>query len=249
MKPAIVLTGAAGGIGEALARHLNGEGYAVVALDRRAGRDGDGIAWIEVDLAQLAHDELVRASLLEQIHAARGRLGADRIGALVNCAATQVVAPCAELKVEDFLRSLAVNVAAPFALSVLLHADLISSGGCIVNIGSVHAHLTKPGFCAYSTSKAALAGLTRALAVEWGDRIRVVSIEPAAIATPMLEAGFVHEPQRLAMLAATHPAGIIGQPEQVARWVIHLLADTSQFSNGTVINLDGGVSHRLHDPS
>jgi NAD(P)-dependent dehydrogenase (short-subunit alcohol dehydrogenase family) len=248
-RAAVVLTGAAGGIGLAIAQQLTDDDYLVVALDREPGPELPGVRWIQGDLERLVGDAVARARLLRDIDAARAGLGADRIHALVNNAAWQCTGSAAGLEPEQFMRSLAINVAAPYLLAQMLYPALVEARGCIVNIGSVHARQTKSGFCAYSTSKAALAGLTRALAVEWGAMIRVSAIEPAAIATPMLEAGFAGDPQARARLAAAHPANEIGQPAQVARWVGHLLADTSQFANGTVINLDGGVSFRLHDPA
>jgi NAD(P)-dependent dehydrogenase (short-subunit alcohol dehydrogenase family) len=245
----VVLTGARGGIGSAILRRLLDEGHAVIALDRGAGPAMTGVHWIDCDLEPLSRDAASRERLQEELAAANAALGAPRTIGLVNNAAVQLTGAALDQDLEAFTTSLAVNVAAPFALARMLYPALAEARGCIINIGSVHAHQTKPGFSAYSTSKAALAGLTRALAVEWGAVVRVVAIEPAAIRTPMLEAGFTGDPAARARLAQAHPANEIGEPAQVARWVSHLLADDALFGNGTVINLDGGVSFRLHDPA
>jgi NAD(P)-dependent dehydrogenase (short-subunit alcohol dehydrogenase family) len=248
-QPVVVLTGAAGGIGSAIARKLLDDGHGIVAIDRERGEALAGVQWILADLAALGSDEQARRQLSDAIEAARSRLGTGPVSALVNNAAWQSTGPALEQDIETFNRSLAVNVTAPFVLARMLYPALAAARGCIVNIGSVHARQTKPGFCAYSTSKAALAGLTRALAVEWGGAVRVMGIEPAAIATPMLEAGFAANPEARARLAHSHPAGTIGDPAQVAAWVAHLVADSSPFANGMVVNLDGGVSFRLNDPA
>jgi NAD(P)-dependent dehydrogenase (short-subunit alcohol dehydrogenase family) len=112
----------------------------------------------------------------------------------------------------------------------------------------VHARATKPGFAAYATSKAALHGLTQALAVDLGPDVRVVGIAPAAINTPMLRAGFEGDPNAFAQLEAVHPAGRIGTPEEVATTIVWLASSAAAFMTGSVLWLDGGVLSRLHDP-
>jgi NAD(P)-dependent dehydrogenase (short-subunit alcohol dehydrogenase family) len=118
-----------------------------------------------------------------------------------------------------------------------------------VNISSIHARLTKPDFVAYATSKAALSGLTRAMAVDLGDRIRVNAIEPAAISTPMLKAGFESHPEQYAALARCHPQGRMGTPTEVAALALSLVSGELRFMHGACVGLDGGISARLHDPS
>ena len=121
--------------------------------------------------------------------------------------------------------------------------------GAVVNIGSIHATQTKPRFVAYSTSKAAIAGLTRALAVDLGGRLRVNAIHPAAIRTPMLEAGFAGQSEDRRLLDTFHPAGRIGEPEEVARLAVFLASESSGFLTGSCFGLDGALSARLHDPA
>ena len=141
-----------------------------------------------------------------------------------------------------------VNLTAPFRLSQAFLADLEAARGTILNIGSVHARATKPEFAAYATSKAALHGLTRALAVDLGDRVRVVCLAPAAISTPMLMAGFEGHEAAFKSLEACHPAGRIGQPDEVAKAALFLTGPDAGFATGTTFWLDGGVLSRLHDP-
>lgn len=244
----VVVTGSVGGIGSAIVERLIGDGYAVIGIDRVARDPGPGYWHVVCELASLAIDSSVRPRLEADIARARAEFSSGPVIGLVNNAAEQVVKPALEIDVSEFRRSMDVNVLAPFVLSQLLHGDLAAAGGVIVNVSSVHARLTKPGFCAYSTSKAAMSGLSRALAVEWGRQVRVVTLELAAISTPMLEAGFAGRPEARARLDEAHPSGAIGAPAQVADWVRQCVSARYPFANGTVLQFDGGVSCRLHDP-
>ncbi len=244
----IVVTGASGGVGSAIAERLCASGISVIGIDLGERASSASYRHIAMDLAQLAHSPMARESLGSMIESARVSLGGGVISGLVNNAALQLLAPAASTPPEEFRRSMEVNVIAPFVLAQLLHAQLLESGGCIVNISSIHAEQTKAGFCAYSTSKAALSGLSRALAVEWGRRIRVSTIEPAAIATPMLEAGFAGRRSEREKLDAVHPSGSIGRATHVADWVLRLIQDRDPYSNGMTIRVDGGIRGRLFDP-
>ena len=115
-------------------------------------------------------------------------------------------------------------------------------------MSSVHATATKPGFIAYATSKTALVGLTRSLAVDLGPRVRVNCILPAATDTPMLRAGFEGNPQGLAELGAMHPIGRIATPEEVAHVAVFLASKDAAVITGAAFAIDGGIGGRLHDP-
>jgi NAD(P)-dependent dehydrogenase (short-subunit alcohol dehydrogenase family) len=141
-----------------------------------------------------------------------------------------------------------VNLISPFLLTQGFLSELENASGSVVNIASIHAQLTKPRFSAYSTSKSALVGLTRALAIELGGRVRVNAIAPAAISTPMLEAGFADDYESLKKLATCHPSGMIGTPEDVARAALYFAETKSMFLNGAILGIDGGIGSRLHDP-
>jgi NAD(P)-dependent dehydrogenase (short-subunit alcohol dehydrogenase family) len=127
--------------------------------------------------------------------------------------------------------------------------ELAANAGSFLAISSIHERLTKPGFVAYATSKAALSGMVRAMAVELGGTVRCNAICPAAIATPMLVAGFEGRPDALAALNAYHPVGRLGQPEEVAAAAVYACSDAAGFLNGSCIDLSGGISGRLHDPA
>lgn len=246
-EPAAIVTGAAGAIGSAICARLSRAGYHVVGLDMKAPAEGTSAAFIEFDLARLAHQAEARDECRRRLQDA---VGSERpLKLLVNNAATQRLGSVAELSISDWQSSLDINVTAPFVLSQMLLGPLASGCGTIVNIGSIHACLTKPGFSAYASSKAALEGLTQALAVEIGEQVRVNSILPGAVDTPMLRAGFAERPEGLRALSRYHPNGRIANVEEVAE-VVHWLAGAGvKCLNGTSIRADGGVGARLHDPS
>src|SRR5690606_23123305 len=97
-------------------------------------------------------------------------------------------------------------------------------------------------------SKAALVGLTKVMAVELGGRVRVNAVCPAAVATPMLVAGFEGREESYRQLSEMHPAGRIGQPEEVARLALLLSNEGLGFMTGAVVSIDGAIGARLHDP-
>jgi NAD(P)-dependent dehydrogenase (short-subunit alcohol dehydrogenase family) len=243
----VVVTGAAGGIGQALVRAFHDAGYRVVATDRVAQPPPSlaGIDYLEADLARTVHDEAYAAAVFDRI---RARHGTGGLHALVNNAATQILGGVVDLTRDDWARTLDVNLLAPFVWTQAMLPSLEAVGGCVVNISSIHARLTKRGFVAYATSKAALSGMTRALAVDAGDRIRVNAIEPAAIETPMLAASFNGKRDLYAQLRDAHPAGRIGSPAEVAALAVALCDNRIAFVNGACVAIDGAIGTRLHDP-
>ena len=170
-----------------------------------------------------------------------------RLNVLINNAALQIVSPIEEILLQDWQRSLNINLTAPFLLSVKLLDELIATQGNIINISSIHAKLTKPNFTAYATSKSGLSGLTKSLAVEIGNKVRVNSISPAAIDTQMLREGFTNIENGLENLSNYHPSKSIGLSTDVVEAALYL-ANGNKFVNGMEITLDGAISSRLHDP-
>jgi NAD(P)-dependent dehydrogenase (short-subunit alcohol dehydrogenase family) len=241
---AAIITGAAGAIGQALVLAFRNAGYRTVAVDvSKVHLDADAV--LSIDLDRYSREESYRqysnAGLVEAVQS-------SSLHVLINNAAVQIVAEVAALSASDWQRTLNVNLLAPFLLTQALLERLASAGGSVVNISSIHATLTKPGFVCYATSKAALAGLTRSMAVEIGARVRVNAICPAAISTPMLRQGFSAHPEAFAALAAMHPLGRIGEPEEVAHAALYLASEEAGFVNGALLDLDGGIGGRLHDP-
>lgn len=244
-QSAVFITGVAGGVGAALGAAYRQAGWRVIGSDLRTPDSPNCDVFVQADLDALAEDDRVAARVAADV---RAGLDGAPLTALVNNAAIQILAGTARVSAQDWRRTMNVNLTAPFRLSQLFLPDLEASGGVILNIGSVHARSTKAGFAAYATSKAALHGLTRALAVDLGGRVRVVCLAPAAISTPMLMAGFTGRKEAFGMLEACHPAGRTGTPDEVAEAALFLTSRKAGFATGSTLWLDGGVLARLHDP-
>lgn len=241
-----LITGVAGGIGSALARAFLAAGYSVIGTDRDSDASAEqGYDLIPIDLEEVCkHPQIAedfRSSVLK-ITRNRG------LSAIINNAAVQILGGVQSLSVDDFKRTLEINVVAPFVLAKLFSDELTLVRGSILNIGSIHSRLTKKGFLAYSTSKGALSSLTRAMALDLAPHIRVNCIEPAAIDTDMLRDGFSGDPKGYALLKEYHPQSEIGTPAQVALLALKIVDADVPFLNGACIAMDGGISGRLHDP-
>lgn len=242
----VVITGANGGIGAALVDAFAGAGWRVIATSQsRPPAKSPAHKFIQADLAALANDEKAMADFAKTVVAAAG----DKpLSVLVNNAALQILGPLAKLSAADIRQSMAVNVIAPFLLAKAFLPQLEANRGAIINIGTVHAQSTKPGFAAYATSKTALHGLTRALAVDLGPKVRVNTLAPAATATPMLMAGFKGESDKFKALEGCHPLNRIASTEEIAKIALFLASDDAAFITGATLYADGGVLARLHDP-
>ena len=247
MSRVALITGAGGGIGQALCEAFAVAGYRVLGLDRSAWTPSSpSVTPLAVDLALFTSPSPARDAAVESLHQAIGPAG---LHALVNNAAVQRLGATGGIVEAHVAETFAVNVVAPLMLVQLLLPELERAGGSVVNISSVHATATKPGFVAYATSKAALSGMTRALAVDLGGRVRVNGVSPGAIATPMLEAGFAGNPGARRELDAAHPIGRVGLAGEVAAAAVFLASAQASNITGQELRVDGGVLSRLHDPA
>lgn len=246
MQKTVLITGCNGGIGKALTAVFKEAGWLVIGSDC-AGGEGASAAdkFVNADLCLLCDDENARRQFQKAV---RAGLGGARLDALINNAAVQHIAGLKELSAEELLGSFKVNAIAPMFLAKLFLDELRAAKGAIVNIGSVHAQATKPGFAAYAASKAGLHGITRGLAVDLGPDIRVNTLAPAATLTLMLKAGFEGKAKEFAELEHMHPAGRLASPEEIARLALFLASTDTAFVTGAVFYADGGILSRLHDP-
>lgn len=244
--PTAFITGAAGGIGQALIKAFIEAGYRVVATDiMKSAELPVSIPYISIDLERFVNDIGYSDDMISGIMAF---IGNDGLNVLINNAAIQVLGGVDNLRRDEWKRSLDVNLTAPFLLTQMLLGSLEKVTGSVINVSSIHARLTKKNFLAYATTKAALSGLTRSMAVDVGDSIRVNAIEPAAIETSMLVAGFSEDTTRLQDLAACHPQQRIGTPDEIAALSLAIAENSFGFMHGACISIDGGISSRLHDP-
>lgn len=243
---AVLITGAAGGIGSALVAAYAEAGWRVVATDRHDAPSSIAEAFIKADLEEVSLSDAALDNFARHV---REALQGFPLQVLVNNAAVQLLGSVAAISLSDWERTLRVNVTIPFRLAQLFLPELQGNHGTIINVGSVHAKATKREFVTYATSKGALHSLTKAMAVDLGDNPRVLCVAPAAVATQMLLDGFDKNPEALADLAAAHPVGRIAKPAEIARSIVILSQDPFMFATGTTIWLDGGVLSRLHDPA
>jgi len=240
----ILVTGSNGGIGTAICRLLKAKGYFIIGTD--LAEDENSLdAFIKIDIRELALSNSKRASFTIEINRL---IGNTKLKALINNAAVQILSGIETLKIVDFQKTIDINLVAPLALSKICYPKLKKSKGSIVNIGSIHAKLTKPEFISYATSKSAILGLTQSMAVDCGEFVRVNAIQPAATATEMLLDGFKNNPEGFNSLKAFHPTNSIASPDEIAEAVYFVISDNCQFMNGSTLDLDGGIGSRLHDP-
>ena len=246
-KKTCLITGAAGGIGQALVHVFQHANFRVIATDILPKPAELTCAhYIQSDLSSFAENELYAQETVSFI---RDALCGCPLVALINNAAVQILGNVDSLSRADWQQTLGVNLMAPFLLTQAFLPELESAKGCVINIGSIHARLTKKDFVAYATSKAALAGMTRALAIELGARVRINAIEPGAIETDMLKAGFDGKPDLYAQLLECHPQQRIGQPIEVAQLALTVVEGGAKFLHGACLALDGGIGARLCDPN
>lgn len=238
----VLITGISGGIGSALAKTFREAGYYVFGIDLAEKYSGYCDRFFQLDLNKFctnARYRIEQTGLLDQY--------VTSLDVLINNAAVQRLDKFENLKLDDWQETLNVNLTAPMILSKIFLSRLKKNKGSIINIASIHQDQTKKEFVSYSTSKSALIGFTKSLAVDLNGVVRVNAISPAAIKTQMLLDGFGGDEKVLKKLNQVHPTQRIGTPEEVAEVAIFLSSNKAGFINGSNIKLDGGISSVLAD--
>jgi NAD(P)-dependent dehydrogenase (short-subunit alcohol dehydrogenase family) len=234
----VLVTGAARGIGRAIAAAFEAAGARLVCMDLAPLAGEAGPAFLRGDLALPAE----RAAF---VRTAQERCG--RIDVLVNNAATSAHGSVLEVSLADWQRVLEVNLTAPMHLSALA-APLMArgGGGAIVNVASVQGLLAEQGNAAYNASKAGLINLTRSMALDLAPQgIRVNAVAPGAIATEKLLAALAAMPdpaQTRRDWEDLHALRRLGTPEEVAQAVLFLASPRAAFISGAVLTVDGGMT-------
>ena len=241
-----LVTGAKGGIGNAIVGCLVESGYAVIAADiMQSDVEAANTINLSVDLEQIALDEQYADEFAEKVRAITSDRG---ITVLINNAAVQILGSVEEVTRRDWSHSVNVNVSAAFFMTQLFLPSLKKNKGAVVNISSVHASQTKRNFVTYATTKGALSSLTRNMAIDLGDAVRINAVEPAAVSTEMLKSGFESRKEQYQLLKAFHPIARIGSPKEIAQIVLFLCSEQSSFIHGACLSATGGIHGCLSDP-
>jgi NAD(P)-dependent dehydrogenase (short-subunit alcohol dehydrogenase family) len=242
-----IVTGAAGGIGSAIAAELSGAGVAMALLDRDAQAAEALAAALRERGAQAfatGCDTTEEASVRAALAASRAALGDADI--LVNNAGILRPGPLAEIPISEWDALLAVNLTGYLVCAQAVRGQMLArGGGAIIHIASIAATNPQPRSGAYSPSKAAVAMLSRQLALEWGpDRIRSNVVSPGFIRTPLSEA-FYQAPGILERREAMLPSRRIGTAQDIADAVTFLASPRAAYVNGAELLVDGGLDQAL----
>jgi NAD(P)-dependent dehydrogenase (short-subunit alcohol dehydrogenase family) len=235
-----LVTGAAGGIGSAIAARLAADGFRVACSDRAAA-DAEGAASEIEGAAGFGCDLRSEHAVAELRDVVTAELGAPWL--LVNAAGVFFEHEVTELSIEQWDQVMDVNVRGTFlTCRALLPAMQAAGSGCIVNIASTAGLSGGHTRAAYNASKGAVVLFTRSLAIDWGPRgVRVNCVCPGLIDTPM--ADWIRlDAVRLAAFERSVPAQRIGTPEDVAGAVSFLASEGASYLHGSTLVVDGGVT-------
>lgn len=243
---AAIVTGAGTGIGREVSYQLAGQGAGLVLVGRRkdmleataerCGQLGAETIVVEADVGDTSAAPMIAAAAVDRF---------GRIDGLVNNAGTASLGPFAEMASEPIETMFRVNVIGPLALVRACLPELAKTSGSVVNVTSGAGVSAAPRAVGYGASKAALIHATRSLAKEFGGSIRVNAIVPGPCRTEIWEGTGLSPEQidaRLTELGATIPAGRVGEPDEVARWVCQLLDRRSSWVTGSIVAVDGGLT-------
>jgi 3-oxoacyl-[acyl-carrier protein] reductase len=217
MPPMVLVTGAARGIGQAIAEKYAAAGWKVLTPGRK-----------EMDLASAAS---VEAWL---------RQNPLKVDALVNNAGENWIEPLAEVSLDTWERCLAVNLTAPVLLAQAAAPHMRAQRwGRIVNISSIFGLISRANRGPYTAAKTGLVGFTRAAAIEWGpDNVLVNAVCPGFIETDLTRQN--NTPEQILEMCKAVPLGRLGQPEEIARAVFFLGSGQNTYITGQTLVVDGG---------
>ena len=250
-----LVTGAASGIGWAIACLLHDEGLHVVICDN--SKDNLDLANIKINeenyqnMSSFHADVSLEADVVKLFNHIKKTFG--RLDYLVNNAGIDSFCDPETFSISKYNHVMAVNVTSVFlAIREAIPLMRNSKEASIVNIGSIHGQLTTAGRSDYVASKAALVGATQSLSLDLAaEKIRINMVSPGAIDTPMLLRGWKRKAPNIDLnevwnrANSIHPCGRIGQPEDIANAVFFLLSEKASFINGVNLNVDGGIHSKV----
>lgn len=241
-KRIALVTGGGSGIGLAIAEKFVQDDIVTIIV----GRDQDKLDAAKERLGKLCHPIQLDLNDLQTLPGLVSRITAEfgGIDILVNNAGINMKKDFTEVSDEEFQRILHTNVTAIFALSrEVVKGMLKKESGIIINISSMASQYGIPKVIAYTASKSAIEGMTRAMAVELSPLgIRVNCIAPGFIATDMSEKALNGDAERKQKVMSRTPMGKLGEPLDIAGAALFFASDNAQYVTGVILPVDGGNS-------
>lgn len=241
-KKTALVTGGGSGLGYAIAKAFTGAGITTIIagrdlekLNAAAAALGDGCYARQCDVSDFDSIPGFVNGILEEF---------GQIDILVNNAGINQKKAFTEVSTDEFIQILNTNVTGVFVLSREVVKDMLNrKKGCIIHISSMAAQYGLPKVIAYSASKTAIDGMTRAMAVELSPQgIRVNAIAPGFIYSAMTAKALDSDPDRKARVMARTPMGHMGQAEDIGAAALYLASDAAAYVTGVVLPVDGGNS-------
>lgn len=241
----VLVTGASSGIGKSTAIAFAGRGARVIVTARRKqllGKVVDAIGKIGAKASAVALDLSDDADVERGIEEALGKYG--RLDVLVNAAGILTSGSIENTALEDWDRTMAVNLRAVFNMMRLAVPHLIKSKGNIVNVSSVNGLRAFPNVLAYNVSKAGVDQLTHCAALELASKgVRVNAVNPGVVMTNLHRAGGMDAKTYADFMErskTTHPIGRVGRPEEIAELIVFLSSPRASWITGASYSIDGG---------
>jgi NAD(P)-dependent dehydrogenase (short-subunit alcohol dehydrogenase family) len=243
----VLVTGGSRGIGAAVVEKALSEGACVSIIDIEAAAGEALVASLAGGRCHFGEGSVCAASDIARVHAeAVKRFGP--VTGLVNNAGRNSYADAVTMTEEDWDDVFSVDLKAAWLVARQVLPGMIEmKRGSIVNISSIHANMTYPGFFPYAAAKSGLVGLTRSLALDMGKhQIRVNALSPGYTETALVKEFFgQNEPGLRQKVLDVHPLGRMGSPAEIANCVAFLLSDEASFVTGANWLADGGLSARF----
>ena len=241
-KKIAIVTGGGSGLGFAIAEKFIQNNITTIIV----GRDEQKLKTAKEQLGENCFYKSCNLTDLSSIPALIENIITEfgQIDILVNNAGINMKKEFTEVTDEDFLSVINTNVVAVFAISREVVKHMLTKGlGSIINISSMAAQYGLPKVIAYSASKTAIDGMTRAMAVELSPKgIRINAIAPGFIYSAMTDAALNSDPERKAKVFGRTPMGYMGQPTDIGEAALFLATEASKYITGVVLPVDGGNS-------
>jgi len=238
-----LITGSGQGIGYTLAKGLAGAGCTVVLndiIEERLNEAVDKLKTEEYNAHGVVFDVTNEEQIIEAVAKVKKEIG--EIDILVNNAGIQIRGPLEDFKLDDWNRLIGINLTGAFLVSKSVVKSMIEKrAGKIINICSIQSELARPSISPYTASKGGVRNLTRGMATDWGKHnIQINGIAPGYFKTEMTKALYNDE-KFDAWLCGRTPANRWGDPEELIGSLIFLASNASNYVNGHLIYVDGGM--------